>query len=99
MGEFGEFTPGNEPGSELFAIERGAQQMPLEREMLQDRADAAVLSGALVTMPRCDIDATRATLFRPCPLNPSSGGVLRTPSERQSDASRKVCCLRLTGLQ
>ena len=40
MGEFGEFTPGNEPGSELFAIERGAQQMPLEREILSDRTKA-----------------------------------------------------------
>lgn len=40
MGEFGEFTPGNEPGRELFAIERGAQQMPLEREMLPDQTEA-----------------------------------------------------------
>jgi len=40
LGEFGEFTPGNEPGSELFAIERGAQQMPLEREMLPDWTEA-----------------------------------------------------------
>jgi hypothetical protein len=40
LGDFGEFAPRDEPRSELFAIERSAQQMPLEREMLPDRPEA-----------------------------------------------------------
>jgi hypothetical protein len=33
-------SPCHEPDSELLAIERSAQQMPLEREMLPDRSVA-----------------------------------------------------------
>jgi hypothetical protein len=39
-GESGEFAPRDESRRELFAIERSAQQMPLEREMLPDRSEA-----------------------------------------------------------
>jgi hypothetical protein len=35
-----EFVPRSESRSELFAIERGAQQVPLEREVLPDQSEA-----------------------------------------------------------
>ena len=39
-GDFGELAPGDESCRELFAVERGAQQMPLEREVLPNRPEA-----------------------------------------------------------
>jgi hypothetical protein len=39
-GDFGDFALCDEPCCELFAKERCAQQMPLEREMLPDRPEA-----------------------------------------------------------
>ena len=43
MGEAREETPGVEARSQLLAIERGTQQMTLEREVLADGAEAREL--------------------------------------------------------
>lgn len=40
LGDSGEKTPRFEARDDLFAIERSAQQMPLEREVLPDRPEA-----------------------------------------------------------
>lgn len=40
MGKLGETTPRVKTLSELFAVERSAQQMSLEREVLPDRSEA-----------------------------------------------------------
>ncbi|SIT47031.1 hypothetical protein BN2475_710012 [Paraburkholderia ribeironis] len=40
MGEFGENMPCGKALSELFAVERRAQKMLLEREVLPDRVEA-----------------------------------------------------------
>jgi hypothetical protein len=39
-GNFGEFVPGSDPGRALFAMERSAQQMPFQQEVLPNRAEA-----------------------------------------------------------
>jgi hypothetical protein len=40
LGKVGEFAPGHESCRELFAMEWGAQQMTLERDVLPDRPEA-----------------------------------------------------------
>jgi hypothetical protein len=54
LGELGKGTPRGKAFAELFAIERSAQQMSLEREELTDRAEARKETGvrSLIRKPR-----------------------------------------------